>query len=86
MADQEGFSTNGAPLFVETNYAFWRIRMCTYPMALGFDIWKSTVTSYTTPKNPPIDTTGKKVCENDAKSMSAILCGLLESKFFKAMH
>jgi hypothetical protein len=55
MASQEGFSTNKAPLFDGTNYAFWSIRMQTYLMDLGFDIWKSVVTGYTTPKTPPTD-------------------------------
>jgi hypothetical protein len=55
-------------------------------MALGFDIWKSVVTGYTTPKTPPTDTVGKKASENDAKSMNAILCGLSESEFVKVMH
>jgi hypothetical protein len=86
MASQERFSTNKAPLFDETNYALWRIRMRTYLMALGFDVWKSVVNGYTTPTNPPIDVARKKPSENNAKSMDAILCGLLESKFFEVMH
>jgi hypothetical protein len=55
-------------------------------MALGFDIYKLVVTSYTAPKNPPTNTTGKKASENDAKAMNVILCQLLESYFFKVMH
>jgi hypothetical protein len=55
-------------------------------MALGFDIWKSVVTGYTTPTTPPIDATGKNPSENNAKSMNVILCGLSESKFVKVMH
>jgi hypothetical protein len=85
MAYQEGFSTNKALLFDRTNYAFWSIRMPTYLMALGFDSWKSIVTSYTTPQSPPTDMTGKKRSENNAKAMNAILCGLLESEFLKVM-
>jgi hypothetical protein len=30
-----------------TNYASWSIRMKTYLMALGFDIWESVTTGYT---------------------------------------
>jgi hypothetical protein len=61
MAGQEGFSTNKAPLFDKTNYAFWSIRMQTYLMALGFDIWKSFMTGYTTPTTPPIDVVGRSL-------------------------
>jgi hypothetical protein len=42
---------------MEQNYAFWSIRMQTYLMALGFDIWKSVMIGYTTPKTPPTDNT-----------------------------
>jgi hypothetical protein len=86
MASQEGFFTNMAPLFDGTNYTFWSIRMRTYIMALGFDIWQLFMTSYIAPKNTPIDVVGKKASENDAKSMNAILCLLSESEFVKVMH
>jgi hypothetical protein len=55
-------------------------------MALGFDIWESIVTGYTTPTTSPIDTVRKKSSENNAKAMNAILCGLSESEFVKVMH
>jgi hypothetical protein len=67
------------PLFDGTNYAFWSIRMQTYLMALGFDIWQFVVTGYKAPTSPPTDQAGKKASENNAKSMNAILCGLSES-------
>ena len=86
MAAQEGCSTNRAPLFYETNYALWSIMMQTYIMAHMFDIWKSFLTSYTTPKTPPRDVSRKKLSENNTKAMNAILCGLLESEFVKVMH
>jgi hypothetical protein len=60
--------------------------MRTYIMSLGFDIWKLVMIGYTTPTNPPTNTIKKKASENDAKSMNAILCGLLESEFVKVMH
>ncbi|KAH9293136.1 hypothetical protein KI387_041660 [Taxus chinensis] len=83
---QEGFSSNKAPLFDGTNYAFWSIRMKTYLMALGFDIWQSVTVGYTIPSVPPTDQAGKKAFENNAKAMNAILCGLSESEFVKVMQ
>jgi hypothetical protein len=68
-------------LFDRTKYAFWSIRMQTYIMALGFDIWQLVVTGYTTPKTPPTGAIRKNPSENNAKSMNSILCGLLESEF-----
>jgi hypothetical protein len=52
-------------------------------MALGFDIWQSILTGYITPKTPPIDNARKKASEHNAKTMNAIVCGLLELKFVK---
>jgi hypothetical protein len=39
MSSHEGNSTNKAPLFNGTNFAFWKDRMRTYIMALGADVW-----------------------------------------------
>ena len=55
-------------------------------MSLRFDIWKPFVTGYTSQTNLPIDAAGKKLMENNAKSMNVILCGLLESKFIKVIY
>jgi hypothetical protein len=86
MDDEEYFSTNNAPLFDGTIYAFWSIRMGTYLMALGFCIWKSFVTTYIAPKTLPIDVTGKNPSEHNVKYMKAILCGLSKFKFVNVMH
>jgi hypothetical protein len=46
MSIHEGNSTNKAPLFNGTNFAFWKVRMRTYIMALGADVWDVVETSY----------------------------------------
>ena len=46
MASLEGCSTNKAPFFTSTNYAFWKIRMRTYLMALGVGVWVSIEEKY----------------------------------------
>jgi hypothetical protein len=60
--------------------------MIIYLMDLGFDIWKSIVTIYTTPMTPPTYETKNNPSENNANSMNSILCVLLEFNFFKVMH
>jgi len=62
------------------------MRMWTYILSLGFDIWKSIITGYTTPTTPPTDAAGKNPRENSAKSMNVILCGLSKFEFVKVMH
>jgi hypothetical protein len=46
MTSHEGTSTNKAPLFNGTNFAFWKVRMRTYIMALGADVWDVVETGY----------------------------------------
>lgn len=85
MAIQEHFSSNKATLFNGKNYAFWSIRIQTHIMALGFDVWKSIVTSYKDPTIPPINQDGKKACKHNAKAMNYILSSISESRFIKVM-
>jgi hypothetical protein len=56
MDHQEGMYSNKTPLFKGYDYALWKIRMKSYLLALGFDVWKSVENGYTTPATPPIDT------------------------------
>jgi hypothetical protein len=39
MTSHEGTSTNTAPLFNGTNFAFWKARMRTYITDLGAYVW-----------------------------------------------
>ena len=43
-------------------------------MELGFDIYKYTVTSYTTQTTSPKNTYGKKLNECDEKYVNVVLC------------
>ena len=45
-------------------------------MDLEFDIWVVVKNGYRTPTTPPIDATGKRLSENNAKAMIATLHGL----------
>jgi hypothetical protein len=86
MDQQEGMSSNKAPLFNGGGYALWKIRMKSYMLALGFDVWKSVVDGYTAPATPPTDTAGKKICNDNSRAVNAILGGLTNPIFVKVMH
>jgi hypothetical protein len=58
---QEVYSTDGVPLFNGSNFSHWSIRMRTFLQAHGFDIWKSILDGYTTPKGIPKGATTKKL-------------------------
>jgi hypothetical protein len=86
MDQQEGMSSNKAPLFNGGGYALWKIRMKSYMLALGFDVWKSVVDGYTAPTTPPTDTAGKNICNDNSRVVNAILGGLTNSICVKVMH
>ena len=80
MASQEGCSTNKAPLFTDTNYAFWKIRMRTYIMSLGIEVWVAMDLGYA-PKDSDTEKEAKQDFIANAKAMNALLSGMCEAKF-----
>jgi hypothetical protein len=85
MSSHEGNSTNKAPLFNGTNFAFWKVRMRTYIMALGADVWDVVDTGYVKPV-VLANKDDKLEFSFNAKAMNAILSGLAEAEFVKVMH
>jgi hypothetical protein len=84
MTSHDG-STNKAPIFNGTNFSFWKVRMRTYLMYLGADVWEVVEIGYTKPivflsKDEKLEFTF------NAKAMNAILSGLAESEFVKVMN
>ena len=84
MTSHEG-STNKAPIFDGTNFAFQKVRMRTYLMSLGADVWEVVETGY---KKPAMLSSKDDKLEFtlNAKEMNAILSGLAEFEFVKFMH
>jgi hypothetical protein len=85
MTSHEGTSASKPPLFDGTNFAFWKIRMRTYLMALGADVWDVVETGYTKPV-VLANKDDKLEFNFNAKGMNAILNGLAEDEFVKVMH
>jgi hypothetical protein len=85
MTSHEGTSASKPPLFDGTNFAFWKIRMRTYLMALGADVWDVVETGYT---NLVVlaSKDDKLEFSFNAKGMNSILNGLVEAEFVKVMH
>jgi hypothetical protein len=77
MEIQDSFpSSTIPPMFNGTNFSLWKIRMKTYLMSLGMEIWKIVVDGYKIPNTLPIDEVGKKKYYNDAIAMNTIQGGL----------
>jgi hypothetical protein len=85
MSSHEENSTNKAPLFNGTNFAFWKVRMRTYIMDLGEDVWDVVDTGYAKPV-VLANKDDKLEFSFNAKAMNAILSGLAEEEFVKVMH
>jgi hypothetical protein len=71
-----------APLFNETNYEIWSIRMKAFMGAMGYDVWNSSVSGYTPPKTPSKSVAKKELKRNNKVAMDAILEGLSKSTIF----
>jgi hypothetical protein len=85
MTSHEGNSSNKTPMFDGTNFDFWKVRMRTYLMALGVDVWDVVDTGYI---NPVVlaSKDDKLEFRFNANGMNAILNGVAEDEFVKVMH
>ena len=86
MDQQQGMWSKITPVFKGDDYVFWRIRMKSHLMKLGFDILQSIEDGYTTPSSPPINVASKKLCNDNSRVVNAILSGLSRNIFVKLMH
>ena len=85
MTSHEGTSSNKPHLFDGTNFAFWKIRMRTYLVALGADVWDVVETGYIKPVVLASKDDKLEFIFN-AKGMNVILNGLAKVEFVKVMH
>jgi hypothetical protein len=85
MTSHEGSSTNRAAMFDGTKFSFWKIRMRTYLMSLGADVWDVVETGYVKPVVLALKY-DKMEFRFTAKAMNSILSGLAEADFVKFMH
>ena len=49
MTSYQGTSSNKVPLFDGTKFSFWKVRMRTYIMSLGADVWDVVDIGYVYP-------------------------------------
>jgi hypothetical protein len=78
MSSHEGTSTNTPPLLNGTKFSFWKVRMRTYIMALGVDVWDVVENSYV---NLVVlaNKDDKLEFSFNAKAMNVILSGIEEA-------
>ena len=72
-------------MFDGTNFSFWKVRMRTYIMSLGVDVWDVVDTGYVKPV-VVASRDDKSEFSFNAKAMNAIMSGIAEAEFVKVMH
>lgn len=82
---QDAYSSK-IPVFDGTNYAFWKVRMESYLMSIGVDVWSYVLVDYDVPDVPATDAYGKKLYVNNAKAKNYILFGLSQYELVKVLH
>ena len=85
MTSYEGTSSNKVPLFDGTNFSFWKVRMRTYIISLGVDVWDVVDTGYVKPV-VLASRDDKLEFSFNAKAINIILSGLAKVEFVKVMH
>jgi hypothetical protein len=85
MTIHEGTSASKPSLFDGTFFSFWNLRMRTYLMALGVDVWDVVETGYIKPV-VLASKDDKLEFRFNTKGMNAIMNGLAEAEFVKVMH
>jgi hypothetical protein len=81
----KGLQPINLPYLLEKLFSFWKVRMRTYIMALGVDVWYVVETGYI---NLVVlaSKDDKLEFSFNAKEMNAILNGIVEAEFVKVMH
>ena len=86
MDQQEGLATNKPLLFMRDNYAYQSVRMKCHLMSLGYKVQRSVEREYKVPDDLPIERVQLDQYEANEKSLNAILSGLINLVFVKAMQ
>ena len=82
MTSHEGTLTSKVPRFDGTNFSVWKVRIRTYLMSLGADVWDVVDIGYV--KLVVLASKDDKLeFSFNAKEMNVILSGLAEDKFLR---
>ena len=82
MTSHEGTLVTRPLVFDGMNFSFWKVRMRTYIMALGVDVWEVVETGYVKPI--VLDSNDDKIeFSFNTKAMNVILSRIAEAEFVK---
>eukprot|EP00253_Pinus_taeda_P016856 PITA_16856 len=67
MRNYEREASTRPPVFDETNFVYWKVRVTAYLQSLGIEVWDIIDTGYSFPASTPTDQAEKKKYETNAK-------------------
>ena len=81
-------SLNTPPYFDESNYAFWKVRICAFLCAIDEIVWDSVENGYVRPTTPKFewDKAALALANANSISINAILCGVSTNEFHRILH
>jgi len=86
MSNYEREGSIRSPIFDGRKFVYWKVRTTSYLQSLGTDVWEIVEGGYTFPSAIPIDKTGKKQHDTNAKVVNTLLGSLSQLEFVKVMQ
>ena len=74
------------PLFDGGDYAFYRIRMKSYLISIGLEVWTVVEKGYDVPKVTPIEAKDKKKIWEHAKALNTLQAGVSKKVLAKVLN
>ena len=78
-------SLKAPPYFDGSNYAFWKVNMCTFLCAIDEMVWESVENGYVRPTTAKFewDKAAIALANANSKAINAIFCGVFTGEFHK---
>ena len=74
-----------SPLFIDTNYVYWKVCMKAFLQALSEKVWQAVEVGWIKPKEAPMDWDEAtiKAANFDSRAFNALFCGVTNEEFKK---
>ena len=81
-------SLKAPPYFDGSNYAFWKVHMCTFLCAIDETVWEFVENGYVRPTTAKFewDKAATALANANSKAINAIFCGVFTGKFHRISH
>ena len=84
--DQQSNMSSKVPLFDGEDYDLWSVRMKSYMISIGLEVWTLVEKGYDVPKVTPTEVDDKKKFWEHAKALNTIQVGLSKKIISKVLN